>query len=159
MHHVPQRKGQEEVPFVGASHGPARSTASLCRQPLLCRTDCLPRIAAQAIEPPAGIGEGEMICVADYVEFSPIEGLYPRLRPRPGRIGGDRGRAPAVAQIVDKDAACAFVFERMIFDMNREAFVAGNETRPFGDRPTLQDAVEFESKMIMPPTGSVFLDD
>lgn len=49
------------------------------------------------------------------------------------------------------------VFERMIFDMNREAFVAGNETRPFGDRPTLQDAVEFESKIIMPSTGSMFL--
>jgi hypothetical protein len=38
------------------------------------------------------------------------------------------------------------IFERMIFDVNREPFVAGNETRPFGDRPTLQDAVEFEPK-------------
>jgi hypothetical protein len=51
------------------------------------------------------------------------------------------------------------VFERMIFDMNCEAFVAGNETRPFGDRPTLQGAVEFEPKIIMQPTGSVFLHD
>jgi len=34
-----------------------------------------------------------------------------------------------------------------------ESFVAGNETRSFGDRPTRQDAVEFEPKIIMPPTG------
>jgi hypothetical protein len=51
------------------------------------------------------------------------------------------------------------IFERMIFDVNREAFVAGNETRPVGDRPTLQDTVEFEPKVIMQRAGSMFLDD
>jgi len=47
------------------------------------------------------------------------------------------------------------VFERMIFDTNREAFGAGNKTR----RPPLQDAVEFEPKIITPPTDSVLLHD
>ena len=51
------------------------------------------------------------------------------------------------------------VFERMIFDMNREALIAGNETRTLGNRPTLQDAVEFEPKIIMQPAGSMLLHD
>jgi hypothetical protein len=109
MRHVPERKGQQKVPLVPASNGPARNAASLCRQSLLCRIDRLPRIGPQAIEPPAGIGQGEMISAADGIEFAPIEGhRYARLRPRSGRIGGDRGRAPAVAQVVDKDAVGAF---------------------------------------------------
>jgi hypothetical protein len=56
------------------------------------------------------IGQSEMIggC-PDGVEFPPVQGhRYARLRPRPGRIGGDRGRTPGVTQLVDKDAARAF---------------------------------------------------
>src|ERR1700730_7359998 len=81
MHHVSQRNGQDEVPFVVASHGPARSAASPCRQ-LLCCIDRLPRIGAQAIEPPAFQVPGSG---AFFSEPAGREGVYgihhPRTRP------------------------------------------------------------------------------
>src|SRR5579862_959190 len=51
------------------------------------------------------------------------------------------------------------VIERMIFDMNGEALLAGYETGTARNRPAFQHAVEFEPKVIMQARRVVFLHD
>jgi hypothetical protein len=56
---------------------------------------------------------------------------------------------------------CTFeraVIERMVFDMDREAFVGGVEAWPLCDRPALQHAIHFKAKIIVEAGGRVFLD-
>src|SRR5262249_39076043 len=50
------------------------------------------------------------------------------------------------------------VLKRMVFDHDGQALVLGIERGPFRDRPTFQDAVEFEAEVVVHPSGAVFLD-
>src|ERR1700688_3857308 len=52
----------------------------------------------------------------------------------------------------------AVVLDRMVLDMDGEAFFAGIEARPAGDRPTFHDAVELEPQIVMQAPRGVFLD-
>ncbi len=50
------------------------------------------------------------------------------------------------------------VVERVIFDLNGEAFVMRIDRWTLGDGPRLQYAVEFEAEIIVKARGGVFLD-
>ena len=51
------------------------------------------------------------------------------------------------------------VVNRVIFDLYRKPLGAGNEARPFGDRPALHHPTEFEAQIVMQPTRGVLLED
>src|SRR5690349_534866 len=53
----------------------------------------------------------------------------------------------------------AGVLQRMVFDMNREAFVAGIQTRALRHRPALEGAIELQTKVVVQATRLVHLDD
>ena len=49
------------------------------------------------------------------------------------------------------------VFEWMIFDLHRQAFIAGIERRTFGNSPGLQYTVDFETQVVVKVGRGVFL--
>src|SRR6185436_20323454 len=53
----------------------------------------------------------------------------------------------------------AGVLQRMVFDMNRQAFVAGIQTRALRHRPALEGAIELQTKVVMQAARLVHLDD
>src|SRR5205823_14408669 len=77
--------------------------------------------------------------------------------------GGPRATIPqhhrAGAVLVGRDDALeTTVFERMVFDMDREPLVLRIQARALGYRPAQQDAVELEPEVIMQATCGVLLD-
>src|SRR5205823_5254496 len=51
------------------------------------------------------------------------------------------------------------VFNRMVLDRNREAFLAGNEARAAGHRPTLHHPAKLKPQIIMKPARRMLLND
>lgn len=51
------------------------------------------------------------------------------------------------------------IFERMVFDGDREPFFGWVEAGTLGNCPTLQHAIEFQTKIVMQPRRCVFLDN
>jgi hypothetical protein len=47
----------------------------------------------------------------------------------------------------------------MIFDVDGQAFLAGNKTWAAGDRPAFKDSVHFETQIVVQPPGVMLLDD
>ena len=77
---------------------------------------------------------------------------------RPGAAVPDHDRAGAIFARGD-DALEAAVFERVIFDMDGQPLLAGDEARPLRHRPALQHAAEFEPEIVVRTAGSMLLDD
>jgi len=123
MHHVPQRKGQEEVPFVWG----------LTRTGAECGFS-LPATGALSIA---------------------SKGSQPKpLSRRLAAIPYDH-RSGAILILRNHSFE---ITGRMIFDMNREGFVAGNEIRSFGDRATTKRRVSglAVSRSVRPEGSMVF---
>jgi hypothetical protein len=51
------------------------------------------------------------------------------------------------------------IIERMVLDLDCKPLITGIEGRSFGDSPGCKDAVQFEAKVIMKPSGVVLLDN
>ena len=49
--------------------------------------------------------------------------------------------------------------KRMVFDVNRQAFLTGHKARTAGNGPALQNAIHFQPEIIMQPRCIVLLDD
>src|SRR5258708_4439814 len=60
----------------------------------------------------------------------------------------DHPRAAAVLSLRNRAFECV-VLDRVVFHVDREAFLARNEARTTGDRPALHYAVEFESQGVI----------
>ena len=73
----------------------------------------------------------------------------------PGAIVPDHHGAAAVFAF-GNDAFEAAVFERMIFDVHREALDGGIEARSFGHGPREQNAVELEAEIVMEAVARCF---
>ena len=83
------------------------------------------------------------------------------------RVGIERGpdaaipdqRGAGAVLPARNDALEPAIFERVVFDMNRQALLARIEARPFRHRPALQHPVEFEPEIVMQPARRMLLDD
>ncbi len=51
------------------------------------------------------------------------------------------------------------IFERVVFDMNRQPLLAGDEARPLRHRPALQDAIELKAEIVVEAARRMLLDD
>ena len=102
-------------PFLAAGRGGVRFPAGAGRsagRPFFDRrlggAEAFPGVARQRSEPLRRVGDGEMGGPDRRPELVPVERHRDgRAGARAGRIGGDRGRAALVAQIVDEDLARA----------------------------------------------------
>src|ERR1700682_4531270 len=87
----------------------------------------LPGIAFQEFEPMPDIVERIVVRLQSFGDFLPIDrGRDGRLRVPPRRVGGDPGRATAVAQVVDENPSSARaldgggdIFLRMVLGHSR----------------------------------------
>lgn len=66
---------------------------------------------------------------------------------------------PTAILAVWNDAFEAAVFQRVIFDLHRETLHGRIEVGSFGDRPTLEHAIEFQTEVVVKVGGIVLLDD
>src|SRR4051794_41062229 len=70
----------------------------------------------------------------------------------------DHHGAAAILPLRNGPFECV-VFDRMIFHVDRKAFVARNKARTTGNRPALHHAVEFEPQVVMQAARRVLLYD
>ena len=76
----------------------------------------------------------------------------------PGPVVPEKHRAAAVFPGRDRPLERA-VCERVVFDLDRQAFLRRIETRSLRHGPALQNAVVFETEVIMQAPRRVFLHD
>ena len=77
---------------------------------------------------------------------------------RPGAAIPDHDGAAAIFAFRD-GALEGVVFDRMVLDVNGEAFLVGIEARPARHRPALHHAVEFQPQIVMQPPRGMLLND
>ena len=85
----------------------------------------------------------------------PFRGVADRL---PHSVVPEHHRSTAVFAFGD-DSLKAAVFQRMVFDLHRQALVGGIEIRAFGHGPALEHAVQLQAEVVMEVRGIVLLDD
>jgi hypothetical protein len=76
----------------------------------------------------------------------------------PGAAIPEHDRSAAVF-VLWNDPLETAIFERMIFDFDREPLFTGIEARSFRHCPALEHAIEFETKIIVEPARRMLLDD
>src|SRR5262245_23556068 len=137
---------------VGRALGPRRLVIRLEQQPRLL---LLARLARHAHEMPGALQllalEAEFQMALAVAEFGVGLG-------RPGAAVPHHDGAAAILAFGD-DALEIAVFERMVFDVDGEALLAGDEARSFRHRPALEHAVELEAEVVVQAAGGMLLDD
>src|SRR5439155_6867613 len=83
--------------------------------------------------------------------------ILTRIGNPPARVPQHYGAAAIFAR--GNGSLEAAIIERVILNVHREPLFIGIETRPFGHRPALEDAVEFETKIPVQPPRGVLLND
>ena len=159
--HIYLANGPGPHPTVALLHGfPGKSGGVVpflaYRLHVFAATDEQPFITpAQTHEIPFAF---QLVAVQDKVKLSTGELLERRLAQRlKGSLVPDHDRAAAVL-VVGDGAFEITIVERMILDLDREPLVVRIERRPARHRPGLEDAVEFEPKIIMQPRRIMLLD-
>jgi hypothetical protein len=111
----------------------------------------LPRLAVHSDEMPAAM---ELLALKLKVEMALRVALVSVADRRPGSAVPDDHRAPFAFRNRAFEAA---IFERMVLDMDREAFLAGDKARAAGHSPALQHAIHLKPEIVMEPSRVMLL--
>lgn len=76
----------------------------------------------------------------------------------PGSAVPDGHRAAAIFSFRNRTFEITVV-QRMIFDINGEALLTGNKAWAFCERPAFQNAIQFETEIVMQPSRIVLLNN
>ena len=113
------------------------------------------RLAPHSNQMPAAV---ELFAHELEIEMALGETLVRIADRRPGPAVPDQHRAAAVLALRDRPLERA-VFERMVLDRDRKPLLAGDQARAARHRPALQDAVQFEPKIVVEAPRVVLLHD
>ena len=122
------------------------------QQPIVVTVAACPR--AHAHQMPAAV---QLLAVEIENEMALGVALVRIAFGKPAAAIPDHHGAAAIFAFGDR-ALEGVVFDRMILDMDGEAFFIGIEARAAGHRPALHHAVEFEPQIVMQPPRGVLLD-
>src|SRR5271156_3852068 len=119
------------------------------------RLSLFSRFSAHADKHPFAL---QFLAVKDELEIAFGQSLVRVAQRFPGTFIPQHHRAAAILTL-GNGAFEAAVFHRVIFDLDRQPFIAGHVAWPLGYRPTFEHAVQPEAKVVMQTGGGMLLND